>query len=77
MTSNQLRDLLNKEFGIDKWPSYYEVDADTYANVCQTLFQDGVNKAEHWNNYCWIIPVYVGNYNNGIMFKNVELILKT
>jgi hypothetical protein len=70
MTAQQLRDKLNREFGfIDRpWPRSIEVDADTYANCCQAIF-DYVN--ENLNK-----QVSLGVENNGLIFKNIELIYR-
>lgn len=73
MTSNELGNYLNKEYGIENpWPAKLEVDADTYAQVCQAIFDHVVN------NYHLSGPFYeiALGPNKGIMFKNVELILK-
>lgn len=78
MTAQELRNKLNDEFGIHKlWPKTYEVDVETYGYCCQEIFN-------------WLVghrlPVVIGrdsNYyhislgpNKGLMFKNVELIIK-
>lgn len=38
MTANELRNKFNNEFGLSEWPKTYEVDAETYGNVCQCIF---------------------------------------
>lgn len=38
MTSNELRHKFNTEFGLKSWPKTYEVDVETYGNVCQEIF---------------------------------------
>lgn len=68
MTVNELRAKFN-EFELYDWPKVYYVDHETYANVCQYIFQ---KLGELTFPY---IQVALGA-NNGIMFKNVELILE-
>ncbi len=70
MTANELRKYFNDNYGIDKeWPSTHEVDAETYANCCQEIF-DYVNENL---NVGW---VHLGVNNNGLIFKTVELIYR-
>ncbi len=79
MTANELKKKFDDEFGLNPRPGQFKVDHETYANVCQSYFnwiiknkvlvweeQDGSNK---------LIHVALGP-NNGIMFKNIELILE-
>lgn len=41
MTINELRAHFNTEYGISNpWPASFEVDAETFANVCIELFKD-------------------------------------
>lgn len=69
MTSNELRIQLNNTYGLGEWPKSIIVDHETYANVCQDIFDNVVDKKSGpW------ISITLG-LNNGIMFKNVELIL--
>jgi len=71
MTANELRDEFAK-FAFGQWPATYEVDADTYANVCQEIFTKQCNEKDGpW------ITIAVGPHRDGIMFRNVELILKS
>lgn len=53
------------------WPETFEVDHETYANVCQHVFDHIADNVE-WG------PIYeiALGPNKGLMFKNVELILK-
>lgn len=85
MTAQELRKLLNDEFGLGQWPNAYEVDHETYANVCQDIIEHKFNEDTlFWNTVEdgireWdfkIISIAVG-MNKGIMFKNVELILRS
>lgn len=86
MTSNELRKLFNDKFGNEKWPKTYEVDHETYANICQdifdhhvqskTMFWDSVENAKDITDF-QVIGIFLGLTKNGIMFKNVELILKS
>lgn len=78
MTADQLRKHFNDTFGIDKpWPSQFEVDAETYGNVCQAVFD------WHIKNHLYILEPGIGyqihikvGLNGGIMFKNMELLLQ-
>ena len=70
MTTQQLTEKFNHEFALGVWPKTYEVDAETYGYVCQSLF-------EHYEELYggpWV-SVALGPYG-GVMFKNVELMLK-
>lgn len=82
MTIQQLREKLNNEFGLNhKWPKTYEVDADTYANVCQSIFEYKVENKQQYNlgnsdyGQFFQIKVDLGTQKCGILFKDVELIL--
>jgi len=73
MTAQTLREYLNTEYGLKKpWPKTLEVDAHTYACACQEIF-DTFEK-ETVGNVGYLIELALGPHN-GIMFKNVELIL--
>jgi len=79
MTANELYRKFADEFGFNKWPKTYEVDAETYGYVCQSVFHWA---SMHQDRVIWsseeegeLIAISLGP-NNGIMFKNVELILK-
>lgn len=73
MTSGELRNIFN-EFELGKWPKTYEVDHETYANVCQEVFNSHfLNEVEYYKGRS--IRISLGS-NNGIMFKDIELILK-
>ena len=77
MTANQLRDKLNKElWGMKPRPSTYKVDAETYASICQDVFDNkiGTDVVSVLKDGTQIIRVFVGP-NNGILFKGFELIL--
>ena len=70
MTADELAHLFNTEFGLhDQWPRSYKVDGDTYANVCQRIFEYAIKTGPYRE-----ITIFIGP-NNGIIFKNVELIL--
>jgi len=81
MTTEELRKKFNDEFGPkDGWPLAYEVNAETYGNVCQSVFTwaaaDNIDKIfRRGYGDLGIVEIAIGP-NNGIMFKNVELILK-
>lgn len=71
MTAPELVNHLNNTYGIGKpWPLIFEVDSDTYANVCQSLFTYLSN-----HQYRGAIKLAIGP-NDGVMFKGIELILK-
>jgi hypothetical protein len=83
MTTDELHKLFNEEFGLNSWPITYEVDHETYANVCQSIFIHNAKDAKlFWDNIenrkaksdLKAISILIGEHN-GIMFKNVELIL--
>jgi hypothetical protein len=69
MTTEELRSTFNDKFELNKWPQAYEVDHETYANVCQYTFHKK-NDGEP------IIFIAIGKHG-GILFKGVELLLKT
>lgn len=76
MTAKELKDLFNKEYGFNPWPPTYEVDAETYGNVCQAVFNNALDRqfpdvADEF----FHLKIVVGP-NIGIMYQNVELILK-
>lgn len=73
MTAPELINHLNRVFGINPWPKQYEVDAATYGHCCQAVFNE--YKMPLRLNERLIISLSVGE-NGGLMFKNVELILK-
>lgn len=74
MTEPELRAKFGRDFNITtKWPKTYEVDADTYANVCQVIF---IRLSERLTHSIRTAKVMLGS-NNGIMWKGVELILKS
>lgn len=78
MIASELTRIFNEIYGLDGWPKLYEVDYETYAEICQFIF----NKSEEYEYYkqnngpsISIIRLALGP-NEGIVFKNVELILK-
>lgn len=75
MTAPELISHFNRIFGLNGWPKTYEVDAETYANCCQYLFDN--------DKYNWALGdkfqqkiIALGLIKNGLMFKGVELILQ-
>ena len=70
MTTEELRIKFNNEFGLGKWPKIYEVDAETYGNVCNDIINHLVYRYELYRD----VTIQIGP-NNGIMFKNAELVL--
>lgn len=71
MTVQELRIKFNKEFGLKSWPETYEVDADTYLNVCRYM----INVQAKPIHDGFFSEIHLGK-SYGILFKNVELILK-
>lgn len=78
MTTDEFRAKLNKEYGIKHpWPEMLEVDHETYANVCQTIFNKYAEKAPvSLLGLGSIVTLAIGPKKGGIMFHGVELILK-
>jgi len=77
MNTNDLRKILNTLYEVNKeYPETYPVSPETYGNVCQDLF-DHVSKIEgHISDHVnGIVRIKIAlGPNNGILFKNVELI---
>lgn len=71
MTALELIEKLNNEYGTNEWPDTYEVDANTFVNVCQFIFK-GKPKLRIQNHESVDIWLRHGN----LLFKNVELIVK-
>ena len=71
MTVNEFIKHLNETYGLNSWPVFVAVDAETYGHVCNHILKHVVNLGD--------LPtlryVSVGPHN-GIMFKNIELLLK-
>ena len=74
MTADELRSKFNNEFGLGDWPEKYEVDAETYANVCQWIFRHKAIELLPTSRIT-VVDISLGP-NHGILFKNVELIYK-
>lgn len=81
MTVAELIYKFNTEFGLNKWPDTYEVDADTYARACQAVFNNVFKSRKEiiWyqdgdKSFCQL-NISFGE-NIGLLFKNVELVLK-
>jgi len=75
MTTQDLRTHFNHSFGLGEWPESFSVDPDTYAHVCQTVFDHLVDKLVVQDlNGANRVAVSLGPHN-GLMFKNVELLL--
>jgi hypothetical protein len=71
MTAQELRQYLNRTYGFNPWPEIFEVDAETYGNICQSLFDKWLERDFPPDR----AEVSLGP-NGGIMFKGIELILK-
>lgn len=75
MTANELHAYFNRVFGMnEQWPKTFEVDADTYGNCCQAIFNSFALVHDVGHN-CDLYSIALGP-SRGLMFKNVELILK-
>jgi hypothetical protein len=82
MTTKELTDYFNDIFGLNPWPKSFEVDHETYANVVQDIlnhkaklgecYRLGNNKVGQYLEY----RIQTKPAHNGILFKDVELILK-
>jgi hypothetical protein len=73
MTTKELRIKFIDGFSFNSWPALYEVDAETYGNVCQEIFDFKLRYAKTLP--LNTISISVGP-NKGIMYNGVELILK-
>lgn len=72
MTREELAKFLNDTYGLNPWPERLEVDAVTYANIVQSYFD--IYDVPQMKS---LKRIYIDlGANNGLMFKNVELILR-
>lgn len=69
MTADELRSHFNTIFGLNPWPKTYEVDADTYENCLAAV--------EDWQDKNRVMLDPNGIFKGKLMFKGVELILKS
>jgi hypothetical protein len=85
MTTDELRRYFSDGFGLQPWPATFKVTAETYGNVCHSVFKHELEKGQVvvWDvvkdgvqqrDFC-VLPISVGT-NGGIMFKGVELIVE-
>ena len=76
-TPDELRKHFNKTYGISvQWPKTFEVSAELYGRVCQEIFEHNLNyDFDELTDDTLAIDVVLGP-NKGIMFKNVELLIK-
>ena len=77
MKAKDLKRKFNEAFGLDQWPKTYPVNHNTYANVCQFIFESKIKNDEHiaFQGNVTDVAISLGP-NNGILFKGVELILQ-
>lgn len=76
MTTIEFRKELNEKYGLDKeWPRHLEVDNDTYANICQSIFDYNSENEEYRNDLTIKRMTLSFGINNGILYKGIELIL--
>jgi len=76
----ELIQYFNNTYGLEhKWPRRFEVSAELYGRACQMLInrtrEDPDNVRLNWTGQVARVSIAIGP-NNGIMFKNVELIIK-
>jgi len=72
-TAIELIKWFNEHFGLGiAWPEKIEVKAELYADCCQMIFDTRKELDRHSQDLYYIA---LGK-NRGLMFKNVELILK-
>lgn len=76
MTTEELRKFFDDNFGLNPRPGMYLVDIETYANVCQSIFEAAFDKYDiQWSTDGGrSIEIWLGP-NKGIMFKKIELII--
>jgi hypothetical protein len=76
MTPTELRLHMNELYGPQPWPKVHHVDAETYGNVCQEVFDYLIHK--HAYNLeagmGYHLDISVG-FNGGLMYRNVELVI--
>lgn len=70
MTAEQLIEKFNNDFGINPWPKTYGVDKETYAECCQYVFDDLLERDGGP-----LITLSIGP-NGGLLLKGIELIMK-
>lgn len=82
LTADELAQKMNNEFtkdGINQpWPHSYEVDRDTYLNVLIRCLENPLRTDYYIDSSLQSVKLVViplGG-NNGILFKNVELIMR-
>ena len=75
MTAEELHKFFNDRFQMGQWPRSLEVDAATYGNVCQFIFEHQATRMISHNEEFSEVIISLGP-NRGLMFKNVELIKK-
>lgn len=73
MTANELHIKFSHEYKLNKWPDTYEVDAETYGNVCHAILNSAVKIRK--NSSLRTAYISIGEHN-GIFFHGVELIIK-
>lgn len=78
MTGEELAEYLVSTYGIGSYPKTLNVNASTYANACQFMFDKLSSKYDLFPSNLapyYAIPISVGLAGKGLMFKSVELIL--
>lgn len=74
MTAEELIETFNETFGLGQWPKSYIVDAETYANCCQYIFNKLAEESLFSSISLYNVILFLGPHK-GLVFKNVELIL--
>lgn len=75
----ELISYLNNTYGMEKkWPDQFEVSAELYGRVCHMLIKKAREDRDlyfNWEGFRNTVAIDIGP-NDGVMFKNVELIIK-
>lgn len=77
-TVEELRSYLNTNYGANKeWPKTFEVSAELYGRCCQAVFNQAYENqmGEDYSEFK-IFKIAIGKQRAGLMFRNVELIIK-
>lgn len=72
-----MQELYDKLYEL-KYPKEFEVDAETFGNLCKYIFDRiplTLDKASLEDSIHKSVKIYVGK-NRGILYKNVEIICK-
>ncbi len=71
MTTKELSDKFNDDYGHNSpWPKEYKIDLETYKNILLLVFNARLPFQVNGR-----VTILIG-FNDGLMFKNVELLLE-